>query len=181
MKYRAKKARQEHEDGEWAGITSDKEEEEDSGDDDVVMDSDEDDSEAEATSSGKTSQRKLITSLEDESKKVNGLSKKAALFFDQDIFKAIGADEDEMDEEEEESGEPAEVVKKVVKKVGKAPTNGKSDDEVDSDWEADVGDLAIQDHDNDKNGFEIVAREKGGDWDDDDDTPKQPSDSPLEN
>lgn len=72
IKYRAKKARKQHDDGEWRGITSDKEDEESD---------DDEESEDESPSLGPT-KKKLITSLEGDGKKINGLSKRAALFFD---------------------------------------------------------------------------------------------------
>ena len=162
IKYRAKKARKEHDDGEWGGITSDKEDGE-SDDDEVVMDSS-DESEDEGAETGAES-KKLITSLEDEGKKINGLSKKAALFFDQDIFKDIGADLEEEEEEDEVEAEEAQ--------EGNAEDDGVEEGpETDSDWEADVGNLEIQDQPDDENGgFEVVPIEKGeSNWGDDDDS-----------
>lgn len=165
IKYRAKKARKEHEDGEWGGITSDKEDGE--GDDEIVVDSS-DESEDESVQIGAVN--KLITSLQDEGKKINGLSKKAALFFDQDIFKDIGADLEEEEDEEEEEAEEAQ------EEEMEEDTN---DDEIeegseaDSDWEMDVGNLEIQDDqsDGENGGFEVVPTEKGeSNWGGDDDS-----------
>jgi AdoMet-dependent rRNA methyltransferase SPB1 len=88
-KYRAKKAREERGDDEWEGIsadegaekseTSDLEEENDS--------SDEDDEDLPA--------RSLLTNLDDSAPSADGLSKKAAAFFSQDIFKDLTGHERE--------------------------------------------------------------------------------------
>ncbi|KAF8421060.1 AdoMet-dependent rRNA methyltransferas-like protein spb1 [Tirmania nivea] len=154
IKYKAKKARKEHEDGEWGGITSDTEDGE-VDDDEVVIDSS-DESEDEGVQTGAARKKRLITSLEDEGKKVNGLSKKAALFFDQDIFKDIGADLEEGEDEEAQEEDEDDYEK--VEEGSKA----------DSDWEAVVGNLKIWgQHDNEHSAFEIVPTEKEeSNWDD---------------
>lgn len=97
-KFRAKKARQEHEDGDWEGFSEDNvssdasELDEDSGDD----------TGEEVTDSG----RALLTDLDRGAHKAGSLSKRAAQFFDQDIFKDIsGVGDDEPDLEAEEDDE----------------------------------------------------------------------------
>ncbi|KAH8672636.1 putative AdoMet-dependent rRNA methyltransferase SPB1 [Tricladium varicosporioides] len=98
-KFRAKKARKEHEDGDWEGFSA----EENKSDEDEELDEDSDDSSEEEPVS-----KSLLTDLQREEKKAGGLSRRAAQFFDQDIFKDIGGipeeeplSEDELEEEEE--------------------------------------------------------------------------------
>jgi len=78
-KYRAKRARKEHEDPEWNGFS----EEEERRDEDVAEDNASDDSEDEDNSG------KLLTDLDNTGPSESGLSRRAAVFFDQDIFKDI--------------------------------------------------------------------------------------------
>lgn len=100
-KYRAKKSRKEHEDGDWEGFSAG---EQDSDGDRLEGDSsdessDEDDEDKPVTKS-------LLTDLERDESNPNGLSKRAAQFFDQDLFKDIGGLVDnEMDVDEEEKDE----------------------------------------------------------------------------
>lgn len=82
-KYRAKKARKEHKDGNWEGFSEDVE----SSADEIHADQDS----GESSDDGKNnSARPLITTL-DNSKAAKGtLTNRAAMFFDQDIFSNIG-------------------------------------------------------------------------------------------
>ncbi|KAF2278781.1 uncharacterized protein EI97DRAFT_492451 [Westerdykella ornata] len=94
-KYRAKRARKEDEDGEWHGFSdTDKQ---DSSDEELVEDQDSDFSDDE-----EEGPKGLVTDLGNDSGTTGGLTKRAARFFDQDIFKGI----DGLDglEEDEDSG-----------------------------------------------------------------------------
>lgn len=84
-KYRAKRARMEHDDDEWEGVSVD---ERDDGDDGFELDgdSDDDDSEDDETAAPNGP---LITDLEKQNNDANGLSKRARDFFNQDIFNEI--------------------------------------------------------------------------------------------
>lgn len=98
-KFRAKKARKEHEDGDWEGFSADNQ----SSDGSEL----EEDSSDDSADEGIPSKRPLLTDLDHSEKKAGGLSKRAAQFFDQDIFKDIGDIPEEIepepqDEEEEE-------------------------------------------------------------------------------
>lgn len=94
-KFRAKKARTEHADGEWEGF-SDKE---DGSDDDVVEEEASDASSDDAD--GEDEQRRsLITDLESEASAPGGLTRRAAMFFDQDIFKGIDGLDEVADEKD---------------------------------------------------------------------------------
>ncbi|PSN66493.1 hypothetical protein BS50DRAFT_635605 [Corynespora cassiicola Philippines] len=96
-KYRAKRARKEDEDGEWHGFSdSDKEE----SDEEVVQDDDSDWSDDDDEDGPKA----LTTDLSGESGTRNGLTNRAARFFDQDIFKGIDGLDGLEDEEDEDSG-----------------------------------------------------------------------------
>jgi AdoMet-dependent rRNA methyltransferase SPB1 len=93
-KFRAKRARKEHEDGEWHGFS----EQEDSSDDgEVLADGDSD----ESSDEDEDEPQHLVTKLELNAKTSAGLTRRAQMFFDQDIFKGI----DGLDvEEDEDSG-----------------------------------------------------------------------------
>ncbi|KAF1849522.1 AdoMet-dependent rRNA methyltransferase spb-1 [Cucurbitaria berberidis CBS 394.84] len=91
-KYRAKRARGEDEDGEWAGF-SDRERDL-SDDEELVQDADSD------WSDDEEGPKTLITDLDNEGEPKQGLTRRAARFFDQDIFKGIdGLEELEEDED----------------------------------------------------------------------------------
>ncbi|XXH00777.1 hypothetical protein Hte_007128 [Hypoxylon texense] len=94
-KYRAKKARQEHEDGEWEGLSAD--EQQSSDEDEMQVDSDEDSDEEDSVPS-----KPLITDLDNAPAGSGGLSKRATNFFSQGIFKDIPGILDEPEAEEME-------------------------------------------------------------------------------
>ena len=99
-KYRAKKARKEHGDDEWEGVSGS--EKEDSDDDDVLQEDSSDESDSEdGDDAGKSLLRDLDSTPNDES----GLSKRARGFFNQDIFQSIPGLLDELELEEEEGSE----------------------------------------------------------------------------
>ena len=135
------------------------------------MDSDDESESDEDSVPRKTT--KLITSLEDEGKKVNGLSKRAALFFDQDIFQDIAGDEGEDDDGEDEDGaeedyeDEEEEAGEDIKGGSGITTNGVEEEEasdIDSDWEGDVRNLKKQPlSDYGDGGFEVVPTEEGVD------------------
>ncbi|KFY62717.1 hypothetical protein V496_04442 [Pseudogymnoascus sp. VKM F-4515 (FW-2607)] len=96
-KFRAKKNRKEYEDGDWEGFSADNHSDGEKLENDS-SDESSDDEDAPVTKS-------LITDLDNEEQKPNGLSKRATQFFDQDIFKDIGGiveEESEADDEEDE-------------------------------------------------------------------------------
>ncbi|KAI4689855.1 AdoMet-dependent rRNA methyltransferase spb1 [Alternaria hordeiaustralica] len=94
-KYRAKRARKQDDDGEWNGF-SDGEKEQSDDEELVQSDSDWSDDEEEGP-------KNLITDLDNEEQPRTGLTKRAARFFDQDIFKGIDGLED-LEEEDDDSG-----------------------------------------------------------------------------
>ena len=147
-KLRAKKAREQRDNDEWEGLSggeqSDGAESSQLEEEDSDSDSDDD---AQPT-------KKLLRDLDDTPENKNGLSKKAAAFFDQDIFKGITdtlvpkeASDVEMDSDEEiRNMKPTvEVVKKGVLVNGKGKTNGVV---------------------NGKGGFEVVKTTQDSDEDD---------------
>ena len=91
-KFRAKKARREHKDGEWEGISEDAE----SSGDEIYHDQgsagSSDDEETDTV-------RPLITNLENSKDEKGPLTRRATLFFDQDIFRNIGGLEAEAGED----------------------------------------------------------------------------------
>lgn len=153
-KFKAKRARQELDDGEWAGFS----EQEESDDENVVMHDQSSDDESDDEEGPKSLVRKLDG--QDE-KTAEGLTKRAALFFDQDVFADIseddGADEDE-DEESEEDDEFA----------------GFSDEDGDITMEdaEDAADDGFETEEED-DGFEVVKAPKNdSNWDADDEPMK---------
>ncbi|PUU81329.1 AdoMet-dependent rRNA methyltransferase spb-1 [Tuber borchii] len=166
-KYKAKKARQEHEDGEWEGIKSDAE----LSDDEVAIDaesSEGDDSEGEDNES---EPKKLITHLDGRDiTGEDGLSKKAAMFFDQEIFQGIAfsdlegeeseeeaEEEDEAEEGEEEAGDDIEM---EAYSVGK-PTGTRHDG---SEKGTDDS-FGIEEEEGEDTGIEIIKAQKDDSWD----------------
>jgi AdoMet-dependent rRNA methyltransferase SPB1 len=93
-KYRAKRAKNEGDDGEWNGFSDDGKAE--SSDEELVQDEDSD------WSDDEDGPKKLITDLDNEDSTNKTLTKRAARFFDQDIFKGIDGLEDL--EEDDDSG-----------------------------------------------------------------------------
>jgi AdoMet-dependent rRNA methyltransferase SPB1 len=96
-KYRAKKARKEHGDDEWEGVSGSEKEDSDD-DEEEALEEDSDDSDSESEGTGKSLLRDLDNTPEDEA----GLSKRARNFFTQDIFQSIPGLLDVPEEESEE-------------------------------------------------------------------------------
>ncbi|KAI1351747.1 Spb1 C-terminal domain-containing protein [Xylaria sp. FL0043] len=105
------KRRKQEEDGDWEGVSGD---EQDSSDDDVVEESDESDESDD--NDDDEAPRQLLTDL-DGAKRDAGLSKRAAKFFNQDIFKDIPgfeqSDSDSPGREEDEDLADAPVAAKL--------------------------------------------------------------------
>ena len=83
-KYRAKKAHREHSDGDWEGFSDHEQSSGEEFEQDQDSSSSEEEGEEAAFSRGKATA--TATAGRDE----NGLTKRASLFFEQDIFKAVG-------------------------------------------------------------------------------------------
>ncbi|KAJ4306365.1 AdoMet-dependent rRNA methyltransferase spb1 [Collariella sp. IMI 366227] len=120
-KYRAKKARQEHDD-EWEGVSGDEKEE---SDDEALEEDSDDDSDAEER--GDTS-KPLIRDLTNMPQDGSGLSKRARGFFGQGIFQDIPGLLDELEEDEEEEEEEEEAVPEAME----VDAEESSDDELPS-------------------------------------------------
>jgi AdoMet-dependent rRNA methyltransferase SPB1 len=106
-KYKAKKAKREHDDGEWEGLSGSDKEASDS--ESALEEESDDESEIDETES-----RQLLTDLDNSPATEGGLSKKAVAFFNQDVFHDVAdlldepEDEVEVDEEELEAVEDSE-------------------------------------------------------------------------
>ncbi|KAI4636321.1 AdoMet-dependent rRNA methyltransferase spb1 [Alternaria metachromatica] len=94
-KYRAKRARKQDDDGEWNGFSDGEKEQSD--DEELVQ------SESDWSDDEEEGPKNLITDLDNEEQPKTGLTKRAARFFDQDIFKGIDGLED-LEEEDDDSG-----------------------------------------------------------------------------
>jgi AdoMet-dependent rRNA methyltransferase SPB1 len=145
-KFRAKKARKEYEDGDWEGFSADNQ-----SSDDEELDQDSDDSSDEEA----PSKRPLLTDLQRDEKKSGGLSRRAAQFFDQDIFKDIGGipeeepeSEDALEEGEEEIGEDLDAL--MMER-----------DAAEEDSESEIAEEEPESEESeDDAGFEVVKRDK---------------------
>ncbi|CAG9999936.1 unnamed protein product [Clonostachys byssicola] len=159
-KYRAKKAREEHNDEEWEGVSVDEKSEDSDSSDLEEEDGDSSDDEGGASNG-------LLRDL-DQSTGEGGLSRQATAFFNQDIFKGMDSvlggltgqqpeSEKKTDKKSEKkvktSESSAEPSKKEKKKSAKVQNDGWSDSDVEMT--------------NDKGGFEIVKTAPVQDDDDD--------------
>lgn len=150
-KYRAKRRRQEDPDGEWRGFSDN--EKGNNSEDEVVEDEDSDQSSDDDEDDADSA--KLITSTDGDAKSNGGLTRRAAMFFDQDIFRGIDGldivDEDSGIDVEEGAGSPAKDDESGME-VEEAPETGEvamdQDPEVESDSDED---------------FEIVTERKEDD------------------
>ncbi|KAK4192893.1 putative adoMet-dependent rRNA methyltransferase [Podospora australis] len=122
-KYRAKKARKQHDDEEWEGVSADENANSDS--DALEEESSDDDSDMEdVDDAGKP----LLTDLDNAPVIDNGLSKRARGFFNQDIFKDLGVlDGEESEDEDEEMADAPEPEAEV-----EAEAAEESDDDIPS-------------------------------------------------
>ncbi|GKU00319.1 et-dependent rrna methyltransferase spb1 [Fusarium langsethiae] len=158
-KYRAKKARKEHGDDEWEGLSGEEDEEKNDSSDFEEEDSSDDDDEDAAPTQG------LIRDL-DSSKGANGLSKRATNFFNQDVFQGITGiipeEESAEDSADEEINRDVAAVVAQQSKARKVETPAAKPAEakeatIDSD----------SDMEGNENGFEVVKRAEEDDWDKD--------------
>lgn len=143
-KYRAKKARKEHEDGDWEGFSADNQ----SSDDDELDEDSSDDSADE----GVPSRRPLLTDLDRNEKKAGGLSKRATQFFDQDIFKDIGG----IPEEEPEANDEEDEITADLDQLDSLRKMKVTEEEPESD----ASEEQAEDSDDEESGFEVVKRSK---------------------
>lgn len=160
-RYRAKKARQEGEDGEWEGVSGD---ENASSDDDVEFDQDSsDDSDDEDT----TSAKKLVTDLDNTPTEDGALSKRAKSFFNQDIFKDMPGI---LDEEEEAEETPDVAVTNGDESKSEAKSSKAVKKEKKTKQKVIEPDSASEDEEDD-GGFEVVkhkSKDTGDEWADED-------------
>ncbi|KAI9873923.1 MAG: AdoMet-dependent rRNA methyltransferase spb1 [Pleopsidium flavum] len=124
-KYRAKKSRKEHKDGEWEGFSAVEDDSAEDNLDEVSSTYSSDDGAAAPTKS-------LVTTLAANSLGSSGLSSRAANFFDQDIFKDIGGldhveGEDSAIELDDESRE--DILEVPLVAGAKEPMTGHADQE----------------------------------------------------
>ncbi|KAI1036702.1 hypothetical protein LB503_003183 [Fusarium chuoi] len=157
-KYRAKKARKNFGDDEWDGLSGEEaDEKHDSSE--LEEDDSSSDEEDEAPTEG------LIRDL-DSSKGANGLSKRATAFFNQDIFSGISGilpeQEDAVEDsaDEEVNRDAAVIVAQQAKNhKAEAPTKSTKTKTAPADSDSEMED--------NENGFEVVKRNEGDDWDKD--------------
>ncbi|KAK3937646.1 Spb1 C-terminal domain-containing protein [Diplogelasinospora grovesii] len=166
-KYRAKKARQEHDD-EWEGVSAS--EHGDSDDDDEELEEDSSDDSDDDDESPDAADKPLIKDLDGTSNQ-NGLSKRASNFFNQDIFQGIPGLLDVPSEEEEEEVEEDDEVAEVEAVEEPEEQEASSDDDIPSIAEqkrqkkAKAASKKKEKEKKEKNDFEVVqAEEEDSDW-----------------
>lgn len=153
-KYRAKKARQEHDD--WEGFDADAANK-DQDNSELEEESDSDDDEEAPISKHKS----LVTDLQKDEKNKAGLSRRAAQFFDQDIFKDIGG----IEEEESDAGSDAEEIDEGLQALEQSGAIVEAEPEDESD--VPELDPADDSDDSDDGGFEVVkAPRQENQWED---------------
>ncbi|KAI5917551.1 AdoMet-dependent rRNA methyltransferase spb1 [Camillea tinctor] len=146
-KYKAKRARQEHEDGEWEGLSAD---EQQSSDDEEL----EEDSSEESDEEDSEPTKSLLTDLDNGPAGSDGLSRRATSFFSQDIFKDIPGilGEAEPEPSKLDDGEnPA--TKKTAPENGIEKTSKKSER-----LSKQKNTVSEEKDDNEDDGFEIVEQ-----------------------
>ncbi|KAK7910865.1 hypothetical protein PG985_013346 [Apiospora marii] len=153
-KFRAKKARKEHDDGEWEGVSADENQSDDDGE--LEQDSSDDDSDDEDALPAK----KLLTDLDNTPEEAGGLSKRAKSFFNRDIFDGILDGDEEVEEEEaavgtDEDDSDAEL-NAMIKQQNEKKKKSKADKKKAEEEE--------------KKGFEVVKSDykEDDDWEDED-------------
>lgn len=160
-KFRAKKARKEHEDGDWEGFSADGHGSDD--DDDKL----EEDSSDESSDDETTSTRPLLTDLSRSEKTEGGLSRRAAQFFDQDIFRDIGGVPEVEPESDQEVEDGEEEISADLDQLDSIIEMNAAEEGSGSDMG--VAEVVEQsdDSDADDNGFEVVKRSsKEAQWED---------------
>lgn len=166
-KFRAKKARKEHEDGDWEGFDAERQ----GSDDESEVEEESDDESVDATP---VTSRPLLTSLQKDEKTSGGLSKRAAQFFDQDIFKGIaGLEEDkstaeDSDVEEIDAGLDELDAMEAANGRHKAATQDVDNDAGSGlDTQSAAKNISDSDESVDEEGFEVVKRPKNeSQWED---------------
>ncbi|KAL3423352.1 Spb1 domain-containing protein [Phlyctema vagabunda] len=152
-KFRAKKARKEHEDGDWEGFSANG----DASDNDKL----EEDSSDESSDDEAPSTRALLTDLDRDEKKSGGLSKRASQFFDQDIFKDIGG---VIEDAESDAGslneDEAEAISADLDQLETIRDVNPVEEEDESDTLSQEDASASDSDDDSENGFEVVKRTK---------------------
>jgi AdoMet-dependent rRNA methyltransferase SPB1 len=162
-KFRAKKARKEYEDGDWEGFSENENISDDGG---LVEDSSDHSSDEETTKR----RRPLLTDLERDTKRPGTLSKRAAQFFDQDIFRDIG----NLAEDDSESSSSEGSISAALNDLERIAIidSGKKDMLIEDDVNSirapnNIEDSEITDDDDDD--FEIVKRGRDeSQWEDED-------------
>lgn len=166
-KFRAKKARKEYEGGNWEGFPENEHMEED--DDGLDEDSSDNSSDEEKTER----RRPLLTDLERDTKRPGALSRRAAQFFDQDIFKDIGSIAEDDSELYSSGGSMTAALDSLERTVStdSGKDDGLMEDDMNSIDAPNVEELskAADNDNNDGDDFEIVKRDQDeSQWEDQD-------------
>ncbi|KAK6536442.1 AdoMet-dependent rRNA methyltransferase spb1 [Arthrobotrys megalospora] len=175
-KFKAKRARKQGNDDEWEGIDENKTDV--TSDEEVVAEEDDDDDDSSEDEDDGEADQRLVTSLDSEPTTTSGLSKKAALFFDQDIFKEFGdveegasgsedddEDDDDDDLKDDDDGEEGEEGGAEEAEDDIPDHESSSETIEDADEWYDTRENAESDDDVSDSGIEIVKSNKDDIWD----------------
>ncbi|ODA77405.1 hypothetical protein RJ55_07034 [Drechmeria coniospora] len=158
-KYRAKKARKEHGDDEWEGVSGEDEAEESASSD---LDEEDDSSEDNDDDDDVRPSKGLLRDLDDVEPSENGLSKRAAAFFNQDIFQGIADAIPAPNGHQEVDGAAGKLNRRAAAEE-KTTANGHVDAKP---APSKAQPAAESDSDDDSGQFEMVRREED-EWEED--------------
>ncbi|KAI9158803.1 AdoMet-dependent rRNA methyltransferase SPB1 [Paramyrothecium foliicola] len=151
-KYRAKKAREEHNDDEWQGLSADEKEEQSESSELDEDDDSSDEGDADHTSTG------LLTDLDSSTAGDSSLSKRAAAFFSQDIFKDIAGALPSAQESIAASGQQSSAKPALSLKRDQLPMA------TSKNTETSVLELSDSESQNGDGQFEVVKTADDDDW-----------------
>ncbi|KAI5859489.1 AdoMet-dependent rRNA methyltransferase spb-1 [Durotheca rogersii] len=163
-KYRAKRAKEEHDDGEWEGLSADEQQSSDDGELDM-------DSSDESDGDDSSPSKPLLTDLDNGPAGSGGLSKRATNFFSQDIFKDIPGIHDEPEPEPEpelDGGEAADTDEDGEDADLSAPTKEKSKAKKEKTKPKEVDGFSESEDDDRDGRFEAVKQDLPDDWEEQD-------------
>jgi AdoMet-dependent rRNA methyltransferase SPB1 len=158
-KFRAKKARKEHGDGDWEGFSADGH---GSDDDDKL----EEDSSDESSDDETPSKHSLLTDLNRTETKTGELSRRAAQFFDQDIFKDIGGVPEELQQSDQEMDNGEKEIAADLAELDSIMQLSVAEEDAESVGPG-IEEAEQSDSSDEENGFEVVKRtDKEAQWQD---------------
>jgi len=168
-KFRAKKVRKEYEDGDWEGFSGDDHGNCNDDGSDLEEDSNDFSSDEETTKP----RQSLLMDLEEKANRPGALSKRAAHFFDQDIFKDIYNVAEDNSESDNSDGSMTVALNDLESTIVDNSRNDHDFREKDDMDSIPMAQDAEDSENTDDNGFEIVKRSRDEDQWEDQDAPRK--------